>query len=149
MSNPFLVDGKTLQQIAFEARDEVIAEYEARHAEAMAKIERAGAKIGDTVTVTWEVDRAYGNRDLTQTGKISRLDKWITVEPGYQSPGRLDMPVSMIGTIRVESGDAAIRQTSESFLEDGPTHETQARELVEQDEANPFINPQANPFMVQ
>ena len=124
MSNPFL-QGASLQQIAHAARDEEKRKTEERYERARQIITESGIKVGDMVTISWEVDDRNGGGTIEHTGILEELtDTWIKITGTNRSPGHLSMGIAAIvsSTIRI---DPAEKKPADD---------------------NPFLN---NPFMNQ
>lgn len=125
MGNPFL-KGASLQQIAHAARDEEKRKTEERYARARKILADSGVKVGDMVTISWEVDKRNGGGRIEHTGIVEELtDRWIQIGATNRSPGHLSMGIAAIvsSTIRID-----------------PVEEKPAPD-------NPFLS--GNPFMAQ
>lgn len=107
MSNPFL-QGASLQQIAHAARDEEKRKTEERYERARQIIKESGIKVGDMVTISWEVDDRNGGGTIEHTGTLEELtDTWIKVGSTNRSPGHLSMGIAAIvsSTIRIDPAE--------------------------------------------
>jgi hypothetical protein len=75
---------------------------------ALRDLDEKGIRVGDVVTVTWDVDEAYavnGERTLSQTGPLALLDRetgWFEISPTTRSPGHLRSSITAMGTRMVK-----------------------------------------------
>lgn len=90
--------------------------------------------VGDTVTVSWDVDPAYGGMRQTFKGVVRKIDDWITVA---NSRSTFHYPLSVLAGVHVEQSAAS---AANPFMQSNPFMQ-QVRE------ENPFMKPNDNPFM--
>lgn len=68
---------------------------------ALADLDGKGIEIGDVVTVSWDVDDAYGGGTRSHTGPLASLDRsngWFEVKPTPRSPGHLRGTLTSMGS---------------------------------------------------
>lgn len=67
---------------------------------ALKMVDDLGIEVGDVVSVTWEVDEAYGGGTRGHTGLLNHLDRhsgWFQIHPSNQTPGHFRSSVMARG----------------------------------------------------